>query len=67
MKPGPQVNITEQGQIILFIEGEKAIMIESEVNILIDKLTRAKDDAREAAIATKKLESIRKTYNGIGI
>jgi len=65
-----KVNITDDGSVIIVIETmdqpAKVTLVEKEVDLLINKLTRAKDDAKETALATKKLFSIRKNYNSIG-
>lgn len=65
-----KVNITDDGSVVILIEtmGQptKVTLAEKEVDVLIDKLTRAKDDAKELSLASKKISSIRKNYNGNG-
>ena len=65
-----KVNITDDGLVIILIETmdqpTKVTLSEKEVDLLISKLTRAKDDAKETALASKKLSLIRKNYNGDG-
>jgi len=65
-----KVNIADDGLIVVLIETmdqpTRVALSEKEVNMLIDKLTRAKDDAKETINAVKKLSSIRRHYNTIG-
>lgn len=62
-----RVSIDSDGKIIISIGAESFSLSDGQVNMLIEKLAAAKDDAKEFREATRKMDSITKKYNGTGI
>lgn len=62
-----RVSIDSDGKIIISIGTESFSLSDGQVNMLIEKLAAAKDDAKEFREATRKMDSITKKYNGSGI
>jgi len=62
-----RVSIDSDGKIIISIGAESFSLSDWQVNMLIEKLAAAKDDAKEFREATRKMDSITKKYNGSGI
>ena len=62
-----RVSIDSDGKIIISIGAESFSLSDGQVNMLIEKLAAAKDDAKEFREATRKMDSITKKYNGSGI
>jgi len=62
-----RVKISPKGKIILLIGTALCELTEGQVNLLIEKLTSAKNDAKEYKEAYFKIDAIDKIYNGIGV
>jgi len=58
-----KVDLDKRGNPTVETDGIQTLT-EGEVNILIDKLTRVKNDSKEAKIRIVALEGIFRTYNG---
>ena len=62
-----RVSVACDGKIIIFIGSESCNLSEGQINMLIEKLIAAKEDAKEFREASRKMDSITKKYNGNGI
>jgi DNA-binding protein YbaB len=62
-----RVSVSCDGKIIISIGSENCNLSEGQVNMLIEKLIAAKEDAKDFKEASRKMNSITKKYNGNGI
>ena len=62
-----RVSVSCDGKIIISIGSESCNLSEGQINMLIEKLIAAKEDAKDYKEASRKIDSINKKYNGYGI
>lgn len=61
-----RVKVTENGEINVSVDGRIAILNHTRVNILIDRLKTAQEDAKTMSEINRKRDVVLKNYNGLG-